>query len=53
MAVNIADLQVETQAPAAQSSGTPKAGGATGQPQPDMRAELEKQRERQLRLRAD
>jgi hypothetical protein len=51
MAVNIDELQVETQAPAA-PSGAP-AAGATPQPKLDLKAELQRLCERELRVRAD
>ena len=51
MAVTIDELQVETQAPAAPASAP--ATGAAQQPKTDLRAELERLRERELRLRAD
>ena len=51
MAVNIDELQVETEKPAAPEGNAP-AGGAP-QAKPDIRAEMERIRERELRLRAD
>ncbi len=52
MAVSIDDLQVQTQTPAAAPAGGGKSGPA-GQPKPNFKAEIDKQRERDLRLRAD
>jgi hypothetical protein len=54
MAVSIDELQVETQGPAAHS-GAPATGAAKQQPQqkPDMKAEMDRLRERDLRLKAD
>ena len=51
MAVDIQDLQVETQAPPAPSA----AGAASAAPpaEPDLKREMEKVRERELRLQAD
>jgi hypothetical protein len=51
MSVTIDDLQVQTQ-PAGAPSSEPAAGSGQQQ-KPDIKAELEKLRERQLRLRAD
>jgi hypothetical protein len=51
MAVSIDDLQVETQTPAA-SAGAPTQSAAP-QSKPDFKGEMEKLRERHLRLRAD
>jgi len=50
MAINIDEMQVETQAPPA-STGAP--AGAKPPPAKDLKAELERIRERALRLRAD
>jgi len=51
MAVNIDELQVETQpAPASQA---PSSAGGAQKPRRDLRCELEKLRERDLRLQAD
>jgi hypothetical protein len=52
MAVTIDDLEVQTQ-PSAAPSNAPAAGAAQQQPKQDIKAELEKLRERELRLRAD
>jgi hypothetical protein len=53
MPVTIDQLQVETQptAPSVDTSGS--APGAAAPPKPDIRAEMERMRERELRLRAD
>jgi hypothetical protein len=51
MAVNIDELQVETQAPAAPSGAA--AAGATPQPKSDLKAEIERLHVRELRVRAD
>ena len=51
MAINIDEMQVETQAPPA-SAGAP-AAGAKPPPAKDLKAELERLREHALRLRAD
>ena len=51
MAINIDEMQVETQAPPAYV-GAP-AAGAKPPPAKDLKAELERLRERALRLRAD
>ena len=51
MAVEIQDLQVETQPPPAQSQGSP---APAAQPKElDFKREMEKFRERELRLHAD
>ena len=52
MAVTIDDLDVQTQ-PSGAPSTAPAGSGAQQQPKQDIRAELEKLRERELRLRAD
>lgn len=51
MAINIDELQVETQAPA--SPPDTSSAKAEKQPEPDIHAELEQLRERELRLKAD
>ncbi len=51
MSVTIDDLEVETQ-PSAAPPNAPAAGAAQ-QPKLDVKAELDKLRERELRLRAD
>ncbi|MGO4881151.1 MAG: hypothetical protein ACLP59_10055 [Bryobacteraceae bacterium] len=53
MAVNIDELQVETQpaAPSGQAQGSSPGAGNT--PKPDIKAEMDRLRERELRLRAD
>lgn len=51
MAVNIDDLQVETQPPPAPSQGSP--APAAHPPELDFKREMEKFRERELRLQAD
>jgi hypothetical protein len=53
MAVNIDELQVETQpaAPSPQAQAQPAAQQSP--PQLDLKAEMEKLRERELRLQAD
>ena len=53
MAVNIGELQVQTQAPAAAPAAGGGKAGLARQPQPNLKAALDKQRERDLRLRAD
>lgn len=53
MAVNIDDLQLETQESAPTQSTGDRKGGAPPQAPLNIKAELEKQRERDLRLRAD
>ena len=54
MAVTIDDLQVETQ-PAARPAGAGSAPGGSAPPPPktDFQAEMERLREREMRLRAD
>ena len=51
MAVTVDELHVETQAPAAPPSAP--SGGAPKQPQLDIKAEMERLHERELRLQAD
>lgn len=51
MSVTVDELQVETQAPAAPPSAP--AAGAPKQPQLDIKAEMERLHERELRLQAD
>ena len=52
MAVTIEDLQVET-APATPSPAQSAGGGGQQQSKPDIKAEIERCRERDLRLKAD
>jgi hypothetical protein len=53
MAIAIDDLQVDTQGN--ESANAPRSAGAGGKPQPkpDLKREMDKLRERELRLRAD
>ena len=54
MAVTIDDLQVETQPPARPAGASPsQSGSPSPQAKPDFKAEMERLRERELRLRAD
>ncbi|HEY3706083.1 MAG TPA: hypothetical protein VGL22_13555 [Terracidiphilus sp.] len=50
MPVNIDELHVETESPAPSAAPPAK---TDQQPQPDLQADLEKLRERELRLQAD
>jgi hypothetical protein len=52
MAVSIDELQVETQQPAPAAPAASSGGGAP-QPQSDLKSDMEKLRERDLRLQAD
>lgn len=51
MAIQIDELQMETQQAPAASEGAP--AGSAAKPKTDLRAEMEILRERQLRLQAD
>lgn len=55
MAVTIDELQVETQpaTPPGAPAGAAPAKGGSSQGKQDLHAEIEKMRERELRLRAD
>jgi hypothetical protein len=53
MAVNIEELHIETQPSTAQPGSQAASAAAPAPPKADVRAELEKIRERYLRLQAD
>ncbi len=53
MAVSIDELHVETQQPASAAAPAASSGAGAPKPQSDLKCDMEKLRERDLRLQAD